>query len=641
MNIQKNGIPIYGQLKDSDYIEMGFKSGLEIHQQLLTERKLFCRCPAGRYSNDYDAAILRHMRPTMSEMGTYDGTALMEFKKKKEVLYLLNHQTTCTYEMDDTPPFMINQNALDIAIEIALLLNCNMVGELHIMRKQYLDGSIPTGFQRTALVGVNGWIPYKDGRKIGIRQLAIEEDSCREVSDEGHRITFITDRLSMPLIEIVTEPEMRTPEEVAEVCRLLWMLTHSTGKVRQGLGAVREDVNVSVTGGTRIEIKGVPRIPLIPKLTHYEAFRQAIFVDMANELKEMDFKAEKSDFSTYDITEIAGKMDSEVLKNAICRGKKVSAIKVDRFNKFFHREIQPDWYLADELSERVRVVACQDQPPHLMWKANQPGGLSDDDYRNLREHVKANYEDAVAVVWGNENEIQTALGEIKIRVNDALIGVPDETRQAHVSGLTGFERVLPGPDRMYPDTDLPPLPITQDRIDSIDRQAPPRPWDRRKRYQEMGLSENLIDELLIWNRANIFDSIIHETDVKATVVANAIAEIYRALLREGHKLENMSHELWASVFAGIDDGLYSKEAIPYVLIKMSEALVKADKAAHDLGLKMASDDEVNEHIDRAIAQLNKLNKSEAKERWLMGLLMQDLRGCIDGEDLEKRLIEKL
>jgi glutamyl-tRNA(Gln) amidotransferase subunit E len=221
----------FQDMRTEDYASVGFKSGLEIHQQLMTEKKLFCRCPAGRYSYKFDAEILRHMRPTLSELGEYDGTALMEFKTKKEIIYQIQRDTVCTYEMDDTPPFMINEEALDIALGIGMLYDCIMIDELHIARKQYLDGSIPTGFQRTTIVGVDGKIPFK-GREIRIVQLGLEEDACREVSDIGHRRTYLTDRLGMPLIETVTAPDMRTPQEVAEVAQLLRRIVRSTGHVR-------------------------------------------------------------------------------------------------------------------------------------------------------------------------------------------------------------------------------------------------------------------------------------------------------------------------------------------------------------------------------------------------------------------------
>ncbi|HLN52489.1 MAG TPA: hypothetical protein VK212_02200, partial [Lentimicrobium sp.] len=144
-----------------DYDRIGFMSGLEVHQQLKTKEKLFCHCPAGIYHKPdvFDAEVIRHMRPTLSELGEYDGTALMEFKTRKNIIYRLKNETTCTYEVDDTPPFPVNKEALGIAIEISLLSKLNIVGEVHITRKQYLDGSIPTGFQRTAIVGVEGLLP--------------------------------------------------------------------------------------------------------------------------------------------------------------------------------------------------------------------------------------------------------------------------------------------------------------------------------------------------------------------------------------------------------------------------------------------------------------------------------------------------
>src|ERR1043166_2153789 len=199
------------EASQADYDRSGFMSGLEVHQQLLTQRKLFCRCPAGKFNghNDFDAEIVRHMRPTLSELGEYDGTALMEFRTRKNITYRIKNETACTYEIDDTPPFPIDPVALDIALEIAILNKMNVVGEVHITRKQYLDGSIPAGFQRTAILGVGGSIPLKN-KIINLIQLSIEEDSCREISDQGHERVYKTDRLGMPLIETVTHPDRKS-----------------------------------------------------------------------------------------------------------------------------------------------------------------------------------------------------------------------------------------------------------------------------------------------------------------------------------------------------------------------------------------------------------------------------------------------
>ncbi len=168
-----------------DYAEVGLIAGLEVHQQLLTDTQDVLPLPgAAATPTTHDGEVLRHMRPTLSELGEYDGTALMEFKTKKNIIYLLHEDNVCTYEMDDTPPFLVNQQAVDVAIEQCLMLGCDIVDEVHIARKQYLDGSIPTGFQRTAIVGVNGRLPFR-GRELSITQVSVEEDSCREVSDAG------------------------------------------------------------------------------------------------------------------------------------------------------------------------------------------------------------------------------------------------------------------------------------------------------------------------------------------------------------------------------------------------------------------------------------------------------------------------
>ncbi len=275
------------ETKPQTYAKLGFKCGLEVHQQLKTEKKLFCNCPAGKYHEhqDYDAEIVRHMRPTLSELGEYDGTALMEFKTRKIVVYRIKNETTCTYEIDDTPPFLLNRQALEIAMEVALLLKTNIVGEFHITRKQYLDGSIPTGFQRTGILGIEGEIPLSK-KKVRIIQLSLEEDSCREMSDIGHTRIYSTDRLGMPLIETVTYPDMLTPDEAAEAGHYIRFLTRSTGKVRTGIGAAREDVNVSISGGTRVEIKGVAHIAWIPELVHNEAFRQKALLEIRKELQK-------------------------------------------------------------------------------------------------------------------------------------------------------------------------------------------------------------------------------------------------------------------------------------------------------------------------------------------------------------------
>ena len=382
------------------YAEIGMKSGLEIHHQLDTSKKLFCRCPVRPYSYEFHAEILRHMRPTLSELGEYDGTALMEFKTKKNIIYQIHQETVCTYEMDDTPPFELNEEALDIALEVTMLLGCKLVSELHIARKQYLDGSIPTGFQRTTILGVDGAIPFDGERTIRIRQLGLEEDACREVSDEGHLRVYRTDRLGIPLIETVTEPDMRTPQEVAAVAQLLRWLVRSTGKVRTGIGAARQDVNVSVEGGRRVEIKGVSRIPLIPLLVHNEAYRQVALLDIKRELEGREITPSSFQSSTHDITDILRTTSYYPIAKALKRGLLVRAIVLRGYRGILSMRTQPETTFAKEISDRVRVIACLDRLPNIAHSDMEGETLSSTEWTKIKKLCRTGENDAVVVVWG-------------------------------------------------------------------------------------------------------------------------------------------------------------------------------------------------------------------------------------------------
>jgi glutamyl-tRNA(Gln) amidotransferase subunit E len=454
-----------------DYDRIGFMSGLEVHQQLLTKRKLFCRCPAGMYQkpNEFDAELIRHMRPTLSELGEYDGTALMEFRTQKEIIYRIAHPTACTYDVDDTPPFPIDREALDIALEIALTSRMNIVGEVHITRKQYLDGSIPTGFQRTAIVGIGGEIPLKN-KTVRLIQMSVEEDSCREVSDIGHQRIFRTDRLGMPLIETVTYPDMKNPDEVKEACDYIRFLNRSTGKVRTGIGAGREDVNVSCAGGTRVEIKGVARTKWIPELTHVEAFRQWALLAIREELKKRiskeDWKMQAKELNPKDFH-----FYYVPIQEAIERKEKLYAVNLPKFGGLLSHFTQSTKPFYDEFANRLKVIACIEKP-NMATSEDIDDVISNNVFEKLQEFFKAGEEDAQIIFWSPEADVRTALETIEERALMAFDGVPNETRKSFVDGTTIFERVLPGADRMYPDTDSAPIPIPSSHIEELRKNIP-------------------------------------------------------------------------------------------------------------------------------------------------------------------------
>ncbi|RPI27917.1 MAG: Glu-tRNA(Gln) amidotransferase subunit GatE [Acidobacteria bacterium] len=569
-----------------DYQSAGLISGLEVHQQLLTGHKLFCRCPAGLYTITHDGEMLRHMRPTLSELGVYDGTALMEFKTKKEIIYLLNHKNVCTYEMDDTPPFPVNQEAIDIAMELCLTMNMDIIDEVHIARKQYLDGSIPTGFQRTAIVGVNGWLPFGD-RKISITHVSVEEDSCREVSDKGHTIVWRTDRLGMPLTETVTGPDLRTPVEVRDAIMLCGLVARNTGRVRTGIGASRQDINVSVQGGSRVEIKGVPRAGYAVKLVHNEAIRQSNLLKLRNELRARGFREPREiRIHAQDVSDIFGQVDLGSLRRALAAGGRVFAVKTEGLAGLANWPTQPDTRFLDELSGRIRVIACLDDPPIVLSSDAMP----EFPYRHkvvdrVRKRIRQGENDDFFIIFGPEADCRTAAEEIRNRFGDAVEGVPRETRQALFGGYTTFERILPGPDRMYPDTDSPPTRITKERVASVRARLRPAPWERISRYLSWRVPEETAHYLLRRSGAEIVDTVVERTGVDGLVAAIEIGQRAKAMSRKGIPVNKLDTEAWVGIFDLLTGGFIGRESVGKVATeKAKHPGLTAEEAAIAAGV---------------------------------------------------------
>jgi len=614
------------EMTEADYATIGFRSGLEIHQQLLTQKKLFCHCPAGKYSDVFHAEILRHMRPTLSELGEYDGTALMEFKTRKEIIYHINRETVCTYEMDDTPPFLMNEEALDIALETALSYGCSMVDEIHIARKQYLDGSIPTGFQRTTIVGVNGAIPFKD-RRIDILQVGLEEDACREVSDIGHRRVYLTDRLGMPLIETVTAPQMLTPNEVAEVGEILRRLTRSTGKMRTGIGAGRQDVNVSVHGGTRIEIKGVPRLKLIPSLTYNEAMRQFNLLALREELKKRGVTPETFTARSTDVTRLMRKTRYQPIRDAIAQGKLLFCVTLSGFHGLLHWPTQTDTYFGAEISDRVRVIACLTTLPNILHSDGHTDLLANSEWRELRRASGATEDDTLVLVWGDLQDVTTGANEIINRAREATVGIPSETRQAYSDGTNGFERILPGPDRMYPDTDLPPKRISTDRLATILARLPEKYWEREAWYRQLGVTPDCVEPLAISPYIALFKKAVTQWRLEPKLVAIAAIQYPKRLSRKFRTRVSFPPDQLERILDAFLSERITREGI---LLAMERAWAKGEFSEADL--PHPADEEMATRIAAsAVADAVGLARDEGQRiRIAMRIGMQSLRGRFPG-----------
>ena len=639
----------FEQMTAGDYDAIGLKCGLEVHQQLLTRRKLFCRCPAGHYSNDYDAELLRHMRPTLSEMGEYDGTALMEKKTRKNIIYRVHHATVCTYEFDDTPPFPMDDEAIDIALKLALLLRLNLVNELHIARKQYLDGSIPAGFQRTTILGVDGWLPFKQ-RRIGVRQLGLEEDSCREVYDRGHDRGYLTDRLGTPLIEVVTEPDMRTPQETAEVCDLIGRLCRSTGNVRRGYGATRQDVNVSVAGGTRIEVKGVPQIWRIPRLIYNEASRQVGLLRIRDTLGKRGVTPDTFSAATHDVTDALGATSYQPIGSAVDAGLRVRCVVLCGFAGLLGELTQERTTFAKEFSDRVRVIACLTRLPNIAHSDAPADSLSAAEWRQLRQRVGAGVRDTLILVWGDDRDTTTACEEIAIRAREAATGIPSDTRQPLTDGTNGFERVLPGAERMYPDTDLPPIELTADRLRRARRGVPEFFWDTEQRFRTGGMVEDDVRRLAICSRSVVATRAIEDLKLPAVLLGMVLSQRLRAMARAGLRPDRLTNDALDILLQAHARGRVAREGIAWLIGEIlqrcrNDTIIDEDvlRFLDEIDMKPATDERIDAAIEGALDAASPENFATGakRRRFVMGRLMGQLIGRVDGATLLAQLDRKL
>ena len=623
------------------YDNIGFMSGLEVHQQLKTREKLFCHCPAGVYQKPdvFDAEVIRHMRPTLSELGEYDGTALMEFKTRKEIIYRLKNETTCTYEVDDTPPFPLNREALEIAIEISLLSKLNIVGEVHITRKQYLDGSIPTGFQRTAIIGVEGEIPLKN-KTVRLIQLSLEEDSCREVSDIGHTRIYRTDRLGMPLIETVTYPDMVNPDEVKEACDYIRFLNRSTGKVRTGIGAGRQDVNVSCRGGSRGEIKGVAHTRWIPELTHNECFRQWSLLLLRDRLNADagDVKNWKISHTTLDFHDF--NFGFAPLRQAKDLKQPIAAINLPGFKGALSHFTQPGKMFANEIMERLKVIACLEMPNMCHSEELEPA-INEKDWETIRKKLGSGENDAQIIIWGPQDDIPTALETIEERCIMAFAGIPNETRKSFENGTTIFERVLPGADRMYPDTDSAPIPLEDETIARLGSNLPQEVIERYRIMKEWGIPEDTYTYIFKKDLFPLIEKIIGELEYKPAFVGTLFGHKLKYI--EGHY--KPSAEFSYKIVYGLLKFIKDKGLTPELAWLMLPHVYEHPKLDFDSVLTSIKFKKVSKEqllgsvpfLKSKFAEIQHGFKETNERDWIMGQLRKMAIGNIELTDLAAKL----
>ncbi len=605
-----------------DYSKLGLRVGIEIHQQLDTRHKLFCNCPTlHREVGDSNFEFVRYLRLKRSEIGEEDRAAKEEVERSRKFVYKY-YDTTCLVEADEEPPRELNKEALQIAIQIAKMLNMELVDEVHVMRKIVIDGSNTTGFQRTALIAFDGYIEV-DGRRIGIATLCLEEEACRKVEEGEGYVVYSLDRLGIPLVEIGTKPEIDSPELAKKVAAKLGMILRSTGRVKRGIGTIRQDVNISISGGARVEIKGVQELEILDKIVEYEVLRQLNLLAIRDELRKR--KAEVVG-KIFDVTRIFANTKSKILK-----GKTVKAVLLRGFAGLVGKEIQPGRRLGSEFADIAKTFGLggifhTDELPAY--------GISEDEVKALKDAVGAGEMDAVVIAAGSAERVERALRRIIERAEYCLIGVPEETRKANEDGTTSYLRPLPGAARMYPETDVPPVEISDELRDI---EIPELIEDRARRY------EKLLPKDLAWEIADspywkLFEE--YSKLLQPTVVARVLHIVPATLRREGFDTSRLGERHFRLVLSLISDGKIAKEGAEEALKILIE---NPDAGEEELLASLGGAEDLDSFIAKLIEEKRDLieERREAAFKPLMGLVMKEFRGKVDGKVVAQKLMDAI
>lgn len=612
-----------------DFRALGLKVGLEIHQQLATH-KLFCECPSQLVDEEAGMRFERRLRPTQSELGEVDAAAIEEARRHLTFVYEAT-SNTCLVEADEEPPHVPNEEAFDIALEIALLLEADPVQEVHVMRKIVIDGSNTSGFQRSALVAMNGSITV-DGKRIGVPTILLEEDAARKVGESEGAVVYRLDRLGIPLVEIATTPDIETPREAREVALAIGSLLRATGKVLRGIGTIREDLNISIRGGARIEVKGVQDLRLIETFVEREVERQQMLIAVADELKHRGAGAIPAEAA--DVTPLFASSESKVVKAAVNKGGKVLAWPLPMFAGLLKDKLGP------ELAAHARVAGVggifhSDELPAY--------GVSSAEVESVRKGLGLGDRDAFVLVADVEPKARHAIEEMRPRADAAILGVPEETREPRADGTTAYARPLPGKKRMYPETDVPPVRASEERLRRIRERLPERPEVAIPRLaREHGIPEQVARQLFQDGFAGEFELIAREFG-EARTAATTLAYTYAELRREGLDVDGIPLDHLRELFSLLKAGRFAKEAVPDLLREMARHGTRASQAVAALGVRGMSREEVEAIVDEILDASNDLieSRGEGAEKTLMGRAMERLRGHADGSLVSEVLRSRL
>ena len=620
---------------------IGLKVGLEIHQQLATNKKLFCNCRPIE-SDEYYMKFQRKLRAVKSELGEYDPAALFEKSKSKTIMYYSNPESSCLVEQDEEPPHNLDKDAKELVLVIASSLNSKIFSEVYPMRKTVIDGSNTTGFQRTMLFSQGGQIDV-DGDKVGVQSICLEEDSAKLLGDKGNIREYSLDRLGIPLVEIALEPVEVDSKKIKKIALSLGRLLRSTKKVTRGIGSIRQDVNVSVKdGGGVVEVKGVQQLDQLEKIVEFEAKRQHGLVKIAEKLKNSDFKGISKDVDIFNITEDWNSCKSEIIQKALNDNSIIKAIKIENFSGMFGYSPYEGIRLGKEIGELVKFYGIggifhSDELPNY--------GINDEDISIVKNILKIKENDAFLILAAASSKIDFAIDSIINRLVEAKKGVPAETRLATQTGETIFLRPRPGASRMYPETDIPPILVTSDELENAEKNIP-KSWDEsllelQKKYDlNPQLSEQIFDSQYI----ELFEKIVKRTKVNPTFVASILCSTITNLERSGLNSNLLRNEDIVKSFQLLEEEKIAKESIEMIFKNiMDEKSQTIEEAMKNASIEAVNESDLEKIIEEIVEKNQEIVKNQ-KERAvgpLMGIAMKELRGKASGEMINKLLLKNI
>jgi glutamyl-tRNA(Gln) amidotransferase subunit E len=605
---------------DADYYKkIGFMCGLEIHQRLATEEKLFCSCHTEIKDKGHEiATVQRRQRAVAGELGKVDKSAEIEEGKERTFTYKIFRENTCLVDIDEEPPHLMNMEALDITLSIAHSMGMKIVEELQPMRKAVVDGSDPSAFQRTVLVALDGKITV-GGHTIYVPSISVEEESSGIVAggSEGN-VIYDTSRLGVPLVEIGTDPTIPTPAAAKEVALYIGTLLRITGKVQRGIGSIRQDVNMSIKGGARVEIKGMQELALLDKYIENEINRQENLIEIIKELQKRKAKVGQP----VDITRMFKSSKANIVGGAEC----VIAVKLQGFEGILGREINPQRRLGTEVSDYAKLGGVKGiiHSDEDLKKYN----ISQEEINVLRSELDIEGGDGFMIIAGTKQNAWKSMEHALWRADHAMKGVPRETRGAMPGELctSKFLRPLPGGSRMYPETDTRPILVTKEMLAKAKKSSPDLSAEK-KGLGSLVKNESLAAQLLLSPRLKLFKLVVQESKVDPEMVANILMQKFTELKREGIDCDAIAEVKIVSLFDVYHNGEITKQAIDLILRELIKG-GSVEAAIAKLKLKKLSGAELKAIVAK--------EKGKTRDETLKNV-MSKYRLVVDGTELNKIL----